>query len=608
MDKIYRYSISLPNYSSSIKLDINEYNFQHPPEFYITLFSALTRPKCVTHYSNMFCEETTRLIKNIANITNITHQNILLTPGSDTALEYMVTCLFNDDNINLYYMTPNYSYIADYLKKNKKNSIIPIEFDILKDKYTLSSYLDKYVTINHNHHTRHNDDNDDNNNRHVVYISNPNNPTGICIDKGDFHSCLLNYPNFNFIVDEAYIDFTENNESMCESILSFSNLYIIRTFSKAYGIAGLRLGYILSAKQNITYIHNTAFNEASLTEISKCAGNYILEHVSYYKEVIHQTITNKNQFLTFLEKNDIFYIPSHANFVSVYIGKKSSEFTSNLQQKGIIVRNKTKDTNMYGFVRITIGTLEQMEMVSSYIIECYNDLIESKTLFLSMNNSIAQAQSQEQAQFIIYSDFDNTITNYDILDKIIEEKYSYGKYKEIEELLLKNEMKYENYLLDLFQGIEYDLHSISKDAIDPTFHSFYTWTKTQNIDFYIISAGFKSIIAHLLPYIDRTSIFANDIHIHNQNNATKWIVKLFDEENHSSINKNNIIASLHRPEYKTIFIGDGLSDFNVIGHVDYLFCKRDSLLHAKCVNENHHHIAYNDFGDVLNKIKALYIS
>ena len=207
------------------------------------------------------------------------------------------------------------------------------------------------------------------------------------------------------------------------------------------------------------------------------------------------------------------------------------------------------------------------------------------------------------SKFIIYSDFDNTITNYDILDKIIEEKYSYDKYKEVENLLLINEMKYENYLLGLFQGIEYDLNDILSDAVDDTFNIFYNWTKDNNIDFYIISSGFKTIIKHLIPYVEDAIIYGNDIQVIDN----KWVVKLFDETNNCSTNKNNIIKLLGKPEYKTIFIGDGLSDFKVMGNVDYLFCKKNSLLHTKCIAESHAHIVFNNFSDILNEIKMLFI-
>lgn len=364
MEKLYRYSISIDNYISSIKLDINEYNFEHPPEFYVTLFQAIQKPKMLTHYSNMFCDEHIRLIKNLAKKVNLSEENVLLTPGSDTALEYISTHLFNNDDITLFYFVPNYSYMVDYLTKHKKNHIETIAFDVLYDGYKLSSYLDnKHTTIN---------DND------VIYISNPNNPTGLCVDKNDIEVCLTKYSKINFVIDEAYIEFMGETHSICSLVNTFSNLYIVRTFSKAYGIAGLRLGYILSQKQNITLIHNNALNEASLTELSKCAGNYILEHLPYYNNIIQTTIDNRSFFFNFLKENNISYIPSNANFVSIYIGKNCGDFTHKLQENGIIVRNKTKDTNMYGFVRITIGTFVQMKLLCSSILEYGIHMIERK--------------------------------------------------------------------------------------------------------------------------------------------------------------------------------------------------------------------------------------
>lgn len=365
MEKSYRYSIPLHNYDTSIKLDINEYNFEHPQEFYVSLIQAIQKPKTLTHYSNMFCDEHIRLINNISKKVNLSKENVLITSGSDTALEYVGTCLFNNANSTLFYFVPNYSYMVDYLIKHKKNHIETIAFDILCDKYKLSTYLDNH-TIN---------DND------VIYISNPNNPTGLCVDKNDIELCLTKYSRINFVIDEAYIDFMGETYSMCSLVTTFPNLYIVRTFSKAYGIAGLRLGYILSQKQNITFIHNNALNEASLTEISKCAGNYILENLSYYNKIIQNTIDNREYFFVFLNEHNIFYIPSNANFVSIYIGNNCGHFTHKLQEKGIIVRNKTKDTNMYGFVRITIGTSEQMKLLCSSILEYGIDNIESKNSY-----------------------------------------------------------------------------------------------------------------------------------------------------------------------------------------------------------------------------------
>jgi histidinol-phosphate aminotransferase len=356
MSKQYRYSIYLKNYNSSIKLDINEYNFPHPSGFYNQLYLKMLNPKCITHYSNMYCDETLNLIKNIANINNLLDDNILLTSGSDTALEYIATDIFKQ-NTKLLYLVPNYSHMVDFIKKNK-GIVVPIQFDILKDKYQLSLYLKLYENIIENA---------------VIYISNPNNPTGLCVDKNDLILCISKYSKTIFVIDEAYIEFTGVSESMCELVKQFANIYIVRTFSKAYGIAGLRLGYILSQQTNILHLNNNVFNEASLTELSKCAGNYILENLPYYNKIISDTNNIKSFFFNFLNTNNIFYIPSHANFVSIYVGINVNDFTNYLLNKGFVIRNKTSDTNMYGFVRITIGTLQQIEGICAYILKYIND-------------------------------------------------------------------------------------------------------------------------------------------------------------------------------------------------------------------------------------------
>lgn len=199
--------------------------------------------------------------------------------------------------------------------------------------------------------------------------------------------------------------------------------------------------------------------------------------------------------------------------------------------------------------------------------------------------------------FIIFSDFDGTITNCDVLDRIITEIYSYEKYKEVENLLLTGNIDYEKYLFDMFDSIEYNLENLPKNLIDKHFNDFYIWTIKNEIQFYIISSGFKKIIQNIIPYVDQNLIFGNDILIDEKN---IWKIELFDKVNNLSINKNHIINKYKKDNFQTIFIGDGISDFKVMGNVDYLFCKRDSLLHKKCIEDNISFFVYDNFKDILN--------
>lgn len=207
-------------------------------------------------------------------------------------------------------------------------------------------------------------------------------------------------------------------------------------------------------------------------------------------------------------------------------------------------------------------------------------------------------------KIIIFSDFDGTITNQDVLDRIITDVYSFEKYKEVESKLIKNELLYEDYLFEMFNNIKYDLSNISNNLIDSYFFKFYNWIKNNNIDFYIISSGFKKIIEHLLPYVNCNLIYGNNIIV---NDNQLWNVILYDQKNKCSIDKNIIIQELLKKNYKSIFIGDGLSDFKVMGKVDYLFCKKDSLLHKKCIDENCKHIVYENFLEILQYIESNFI-
>ena len=204
------------------------------------------------------------------------------------------------------------------------------------------------------------------------------------------------------------------------------------------------------------------------------------------------------------------------------------------------------------------------------------------------------------SKLIIYSDFDNTITNFDILDKIITDIYSYETYKKMEQLLLLDELKYETYLFNMFEGIEYNFDNITNNAVDQYFMD--NWVQKNNIQFFIISSGFKKIIRHLIPYVEDNIIFANDISIQKDN---KWNVELYDKQNDRSINKLDVIKHTNQQGYKTVFIGDGLSDFKVVGKVDVLFCKKNTLLHQKCIDENYQHIVFNDFSDILEKLNVI---
>ena len=173
---------------------------------------------------------------------------------------------------------------------------------------------------------------------------------------------LIKYNQSLFILDEAYIEFSK--EYTCiELINKYNNIIVTRTFSKAYGLAGLRLGYIASPLELYKKIFKS-YNERSLTEISKIAGLYIMNNINYYKDIINIIIKERESFQDFLKNNNIYYISSKSNFILFYVGNKYNEFIKKLEENNIMIRSKNNEIK--GFVRITVGNPNNMNIVKKY--------------------------------------------------------------------------------------------------------------------------------------------------------------------------------------------------------------------------------------------------
>lgn len=102
-----------------------------------------------------------------------------------------------------------------------------------------------------------------------------------------------------------------------------------------------------------------------------------------------------------------------------------------------------------------------------------------------------------------------------------------------------------------------------------------------------------------MPYVNPDIIYSNDFTL---NDDQTWKVKLYDT---LSIRKTEIVDLHNKPTHKSIYLGDGISDFKVVGKVDYLFCKKNSLLHTKCIVENQPHHVFTNFKDLLEQFHHL---
>ena len=348
--KPYKICKEISNYENCIKLDLNEFDLKHHPDLLKTLDNVLYKNKTITHYSNYYSDNTQNLLKKIASKNSIDIDNIMITAGSDDSLEYIVNKFVND-NTTIFIFVPSYNYFELLVKRKTKNIIyIPIGFE--DGNYDILSCLEFYKTQLQKNA--------------IVYIVNPNNPFGTTVNISNLEKCIKTFNTTLFILDEAYIEFCSGKT--CVHLIDNNNLIITRTFSKAYGLAGLRLGYSI-ANKNIIDDLKVLYNEKNVTEIAKQAGFFILDNIYYYDELIQNIIVSRNDFNLFLKNNNIYFVHSNANFISFYVGDNRLEFLKILEDNNIFIRDRHTQINMAGFVRITIGTKEHMDMIKNIIVE-----------------------------------------------------------------------------------------------------------------------------------------------------------------------------------------------------------------------------------------------
>ncbi|PJD91420.1 MAG: histidinol-phosphate transaminase [Legionella sp.] len=192
----------------------------------------------------------------------------------------------------------------------------------------------------------------------LIFIANPNNPTGLMIDLQEIVHLLDHIPETTLVVlDEAYYEFVKPLPDTIALLKRYHNLVITRTFSKAYGLAGLRLGYAIADPQITDLIQKIHLpftaNIAAMT--AACAALADQAFVQYTQQTIE---TNRLNMAQQLDDRGIHYLPSHANFLTIDCGQDGMPIAKQLQRHGIIVR-PLHPYGMPSYLRVTIGTTEQ---------------------------------------------------------------------------------------------------------------------------------------------------------------------------------------------------------------------------------------------------------
>ena len=200
----------------------------------------------------------------------------------------------------------------------------------------------------------------------IIAIANPNSPSGSVATRAQIVELARSAPQAVVLVDQAYFHFC--GETVVDLINTIPNLVVARTFSKAYGLAGLHLGVLAGRAELMRWIRRV-LSPYSVNSLALACLPPALEDEAYLAWYVNEVLQARAEFESALDAVKLRRWPSRANFILVDIGSRHAEFVSLMRAGGVLVRDRSSDPGCDGRVRITIGTRQQMKQAASVLVE-----------------------------------------------------------------------------------------------------------------------------------------------------------------------------------------------------------------------------------------------
>jgi len=195
----------------------------------------------------------------------------------------------------------------------------------------------------------------------IIAIANPNSPSGSIATRAQIVEIAHRAPHAILLVDEAYFHFC--GETVLDLVGVVPNLIVARTFSKAYGLAGLRLGLLAGPAESMRWIRRV-LSPYSVNSLALACLPAALNDEAYLDWYVGEVIAARAEFEAALDAAGVRRWPSRANFILTEIGPRHAEFVRLMSAAGVLVRDRSSDPGCDGCVRITIGTREQMRQAT----------------------------------------------------------------------------------------------------------------------------------------------------------------------------------------------------------------------------------------------------
>ncbi len=271
--------------------------------------------------------------KDVAAFLGLDPAQVLLTNGVDEAI-HLLCCAYLDPGDEALIVVPTFAMYATFAEAEGARVVEVLAGDNF-------AFPAEELLAQLSPRTR------------LIVVANPNNPTGSAVAVNVLIQLAQAAPQAAVLIDEAYFEF--HGETLIGKTLQIENLFVARTFSKAYGLAGLRVGILAGDARQMEMVRRVAspynVNAAALAVLPEA-----LQDQEYVNRYVAQVLSNREKLQQELRNLGLLYWPSHANFVLVSIGPAHAEFVQALRERGILVRGRHSDPGCEGCVRLTVGS------------------------------------------------------------------------------------------------------------------------------------------------------------------------------------------------------------------------------------------------------------
>jgi histidinol-phosphate aminotransferase len=317
--------------AGKLRLDFNENTVGASPRVVECLQRHLTADSLTIY------PEYQETLPALARFFGVAPDEFILTNGTDEAIQVLINT-YVDDGQDVIALHPSYAMYRFYAEVAGA-SLRELSYREHDLSFPITELLDAVGP-----ETR------------AILISNPNNPTGTGIDLPEVERILERASHAAVLIDEAYFEFC--GVTAIGMLARYPNLFVSRTFSKAYGMAAMRIGCLFSQRENVAWLRK-AQSPYSVNMLAALAARAAVEDQDYVRAYVEEALAARHVISRGLEKLGITHFASRANFVLFRIGPRSVEIRDALRERGVLVRDRSYE--IAGCVRVTAGTRPQAE-------------------------------------------------------------------------------------------------------------------------------------------------------------------------------------------------------------------------------------------------------